>query len=1397
MPGKAPAEFSFSTQSGAAMLNDTCTTPETARHGVRVFLLLALLCLIATVAHAQLSGTYTIGPNGAGTTDYTSIESAISDLNASGVSGAVTFEITGGTYTAPTAGYTLSAVAGMSATNTVTFRPASGATVVVNHAPTSSSAATFNISGDYYILDGANTSADTGRNWKVINTGSSSGGVVRLINGATNNAIRNMNLIGSSTSSSGAIIYIGTATSSTGGNSGNTISSNTLGDSSGTRRSAYVVYMTGSSSAPNEYNLIDGNDIINYGNSTGYGIYVSSYNRYVKILHNRIRQIVFNSIGTKYGIYWTNTVNQYDTIAYNTIWNLNPQSASSSWYAIYISGSGSSPLVLHDNMITMLSNAGTVYGIYVSGSSTNLYIEQNSIHISGASSSSWSSRNIYMSTSSTVAIYNNVLSNTRRASGSNNNMLIYRASTSGTFSSDYNLLYAAGSSTTYGYRSGYYSSLASWQQSTALDMHSVSCPVTYQDTSEGDLHIPSKEVFCGEGMGTILGYTVDFDGELRDPGHPDIGADEGEFNGGGIALQYPDGGEHIAVDYPMTLRFTANRPIDVRVELSIDGGATWASQGTIAPTTVGVNTLEISLPDTVVSSARMRVISLRNGYEADTSDANFSLVHPIFTLLEPNGQDRLVPSDTTTIRWTSQFVPPTATADIDYSTDAGESWNLIASVNSDNLPATNSYDWIVPDAPSEQAIVRVRIPQSSSRDSSESFLTILPHPELTVLQPNGGEHWYGGEKRTISWNMQTIDYVRLEYSTDGGESWQTILDRIPAYLGSYEWMIPDISADEVLVRITSLERERFSDISDEPFSILQQSLQLLSPNGGEQFEMGEEITVNWSASNVSAVRVEYSANNGFTWQTVGSGIAAEAGSYSFTPPPTPTKLAAVRVIDEEHATTFDRSDRPFEILEARSIAVLTPAGGDMLVRGSTTAISWSAPRIGSVTIQYSPNGGAVWTTVASNVDAQQGSLIWRVPDAKTEQARIRIIEVGGSIIGESGLFSIVDPALPVVKVLSPNGGESYTEGDPIRILWSATPDLSQLALSYSTDGGVTWSEIARNIVAALGSYDWNAPAQPGKNYRIRIDAGSTSDISDADFTVERKLSPKLTMLVPNGGEKLTVGTVETIRWNEEDITDPKVKLELSTDNGSNWSEIAMVDAGLKSYDWTVPEKITAQGLVRVSTPTVSDQSNGTFEIAAKVLLPVHLVTPNGGENWMEKQTQPIRWEAPADISQVDLSYSTDGGQSWMKIAESSSISGTNSYNWTVPAVQTARALVRVRARSDSTREDISDAEFSITFSPLGVSEDAVAGGSDLMPIGAFPNPFATKTEIRWQQATSGDVTLRLFDGSGRLVRTIAAGRREAGTDEIEITADGMPTGLYYYELRSGAAMTHGSVMVVR
>ena len=62
------------------------------------------------------------------------------------------------------------------------------------------------------------------------------------------------------------------------------------------------------------------------------------------------------------------------------------------------------------------------------------------------------------------------------------------------------------------------------------------------------------------------------------------------------------------------------------------------------------------------------------------------------------------------------------------------------------------------------------------------------------------------------------------------------------------------------------------------------SVTVISPNGGEQLEIGSEYQVRWIASNVADVSIEYSVDEGNTWAGIIDSIPSAAGQYIWVVP---------------------------------------------------------------------------------------------------------------------------------------------------------------------------------------------------------------------------------------------------------------------------------------------------------------------------------------------------------------------------------------------------------------------------------------------------------------------------------------------------------------------------------
>jgi len=87
---------------------------------------------------------------------------------------------------------------------------------------------------------------------------------------------------------------------------------------------------------------------------------------------------------------------------------------------------------------------------------------------------------------------------------------------------------------------------------------------------------------------------------------------------------------------------------------------------------------------------------------------------------------------------------------------------------------------------------------------------------------------------------------------------------------------------------------------------------------------------------------------------------------------------------------------------------------------------------------------------------------------------------------------------------------------------------------------------------------------------------------------------------------------------------------------------------------------------------------------------------------------------------------------------------------------------------------------------VDISKDIIKPNQFLL-FPAYPNPFNPVTTIRFNipVKTQHATTLQLFDVNGRLIESLVNRVLQAGQHEIEWSASGMPSGVYFAELVSG------------
>ena len=96
----------------------------------------------------------------------------------------------------------------------------------------------------------------------------------------------------------------------------------------------------------------------------------------------------------------------------------------------------------------------------------------------------------------------------------------------------------------------------------------------------------------------------------------------------------------------------------------------------------------------------------------------------------------------------------------------------------------------------------------------------------------------------------------------------------------------------------------------------------------------------------------------------------------------------------------------------------------------------------------------------------------------------------------------------------------------------------------------------------------------------------------------------LNIISPNGSENYIPGTSQNIIWNINNNIQ-NIKIEITTDNGENWSTIiSSYPASSGSYPWTIPNINSSQCKIRISNvlfPDMNDVSDNNFNISNSTL----------------------------------------------------------------------------------------------------------------------------------------------------------------------------------------------------
>lgn len=327
-----------------------------------------------------------------------------------------------------------------------------------------------------------------------------------------------------------------------------------------------------------------------------------------------------------------------------------------------------------------------------------------------------------------------------------------------------------------------------------------------------------------------------------------------------------------------------------------------------------------------------------------------------------------------------------------------------------------------------------------------------PTATIAVTSPNGGEVWYTGSSKSITWNSTNLtNDVKIELSTNGGSSYTTLAT--VANSGSYSWTLPGTTSTTCRIRVSDATDSAPLDISDANFTIANPPdfITVTAPNGGEDLYSGTTYAIHWTSTFTGGnVKIEYSTNGGSTFTMV-TASTANSGTFNWSVPAVNASTCRIRISEATTGVPTDMSDANFTLhITPPDLAIVRPNGGDTWLFGAAQEIQWTGPdstTMPSVNLYYSIDNGTNWESIVANTP-NDGAYVWTVPNKLTTQALIRVEDVSdpAKLDQSNAVFTITSLVLLQIK---DNSGQPGSTGNKVTVQLNNQTNIRGLSFRVS------------------------------------------------------------------------------------------------------------------------------------------------------------------------------------------------------------------------------------------------------------------------------------------------------------------------------------------------------------
>jgi photosystem II stability/assembly factor-like uncharacterized protein len=421
-------------------------------------------------------------------------------------------------------------------------------------------------------------------------------------------------------------------------------------------------------------------------------------------------------------------------------------------------------------------------------------------------------------------------------------------------------------------------------------------------------------------------------------------------------------------------------------------------------------------------------------------------------------------------------------------------------------------------------------------------------------------------------------------------------------------------------------------------------------------------------------------------------------------------------------------------------------------------------------VYRSANGGSSWSALGDNLETIQFyTLAWDPNDSERFY--------GGA--QDHGVFQTLSVNSKSWR-LRRGGDGGYILVDPIRsnVLYSRVMvEGGAIAVpARSVDGGSSWTRLSNGFGSIEADrFNWLTPMMFSPNDNTRMYTATqfvyTAKGVDSGNPLWAPISPDIT-----GRNSFAYSVVTTMDICE---SDPKWMYIGCGDGTVQYSDVIhALDVEWYNITAGLPNRWVNEVKVDRRNPEiayVAFSGYGTGHV---------FKTTNKGAVWTDITGNlpdlpvngiVISREDPDNVlyaaTDMGVWYTRDGGQNWARFGEG--LPNVVVYDIDIDSRN------RLIAASHGRGMWITDAALSVT--PVNSTAGSFAVTQN------YPNPFsaAAGTRIRFTLESPASIAVKLHDAGGRLLRTLAEGRQEAGSHDLAVKTGDLRNGVYFYTISNG------------